>query len=127
MLNQEAVNDAAKLIMHRLIARMLGRDRSLVVRATISHARVSAKFPDRVFVRDWFDLLARPVPEIRSLLVSRSCKMNRLRLSSPFVIADGVDFGDPAVRKRIWASARRLAIRASGRDGGSYAVRSAAP
>ena len=83
MLNQEAVNDVAKLIMHRLIARMLGRDHSLVVSATISHARISAKFSDKIFVREWFDLLARPVPEIRSLLVSRSREMNRLRLSSP--------------------------------------------
>ena len=124
MLNQEAVNDVAKLIMHRLIARMLGRDHSLVVSATISHARISAKFSDKIFVREWFDLLARPVPEIRSLLVSRSREMNRLRLSSPFVIADGIDFGDPAIRRRIWASARRLAIRAGSRDG-TFANRSA--
>jgi hypothetical protein len=124
--NKEVVNDTAKLIMHRLIARMLRRDRSLVVRATISHARMSAKFPGKTFVRDWFDLLARPIPEIRSLLVSRSLEMNRLRLSSPFVIADGIDFSDPALRRRIWACAGRLAVRANSRDAGSSAARATA-
>jgi hypothetical protein len=38
-LNQEIINDTAKLIMHRLIARWLVRDPSLVHRAKASLAK----------------------------------------------------------------------------------------
>jgi hypothetical protein len=111
--NQEVVNDLAKLIMHRLIARTLARDPSLVERAKVSNARAAERLPNRSFVQEWRGLLAQPVSELRMRLVSRSEDMTRLRLSSPFVIADGVDFTDQIVRRRIWAAARRLAARES--------------
>ena len=112
-LNQEIVNDAAKLMMHRLIARRLARDPALVDRARAAHARVSARYAGQPFVRDWDRLLCRPPSELRLLLASRDREMNRLRLSSPFVIADGVDFTDLALRQRIWRAAKRLAMRAA--------------
>jgi hypothetical protein len=112
-LNQEIVNDTAKLIMHRLIARDLARDPSLVERARISHARASERFPDRSFTREWDDLLRLPASEVRSRLRSCDRNMNRLRLSSPFVTADGVDFTDPILRHRIWRAANRLVARAA--------------
>ncbi|MEI8152321.1 MAG: hypothetical protein WCG92_12060 [Hyphomicrobiales bacterium] len=37
--NQEVVNDTTKLIMHRLIARRIGRDPSIVQRAKASHEK----------------------------------------------------------------------------------------
>jgi hypothetical protein len=117
ILNQEAVNDTAKLIMHRLISRALDRDPSLLEYARISHVRASGRFPEKAFVNAWFDVLRRPLPELRSLLVSRTPEMNRLRLSSPFVVGGGgVHFGDPALRRRIWAAARRLRTRRAGFD-----------
>ena len=100
-LNQEIVNDTAKLIMHRLIARALVRDPSLVDRARVSLARISARFPDRSFVADWERLLRLSTRELRALLISRDQNMKRLRLSSPFVTAEGVDFGNPILRRRI--------------------------
>jgi hypothetical protein len=120
--NQEAVNDCAKLIMHRLIARNLSRDPSLVERAKISHARTFTRFRDRSFVREWDVLLHLPVEEIRLRLSSRDRNMNRLRLSSPFVTAFGIDFTDPILRRRIWQAAKRLTVRAA--DGASRQRRS---
>jgi hypothetical protein len=35
----------------------------------------------------------------------------RLRLSSPFVLAQGINFEDEALRRRIWRAAKRIAIR----------------
>jgi hypothetical protein len=111
-LNQEIVNDTAKLIMHRLIARSLVRDPSLVDRAKVSLAEMSAHFPDRSFVEDWERLLRLPTCELRALLTSRNQDMKRLRLSSPFVTAEGVDFGDQTLRRRIRRAAKRIVARA---------------
>jgi hypothetical protein len=112
-LNQEMVNDAAKLIMHRLIARLVARDPSLIDRAKISLLRTSTRFPDRSFVAEWEELLRLPAWELRARLTSRTQHMKRLRLSSPFVMAEGVDFGDPTLRRRIRGAAGRLVARAS--------------
>ncbi len=111
--NQEIVNDTAKLIMHRLIARALARNPPLVERAKASHAKASERFPGRSFVHDWNRLLILPLHELRYQLTSRDSAMGRLRLSSPFVVADGFDFTEPGIRRRIWAAARRLAARAA--------------
>ncbi len=113
LLNQEIVNDTAKLIMHRLIARLLVRDPLLVDRAKVSLAKMSMRFPDRSFVADWEQLLRLTTSELRVLLTSRNQDMKRLRLSSPFVTAQGVDFGDQTLRRRIRRAAKRIAARAS--------------
>jgi hypothetical protein len=113
-LNQESVNDTAKLIMHRIIARALVRDPSLVDRAKSSLTKISARFPDRSFVADWEELLSLPVSRLRVLLTHRGQRMKRLRLSSPFVTADGVDFRDEALRRRIRRAAKRIAARGAG-------------
>ncbi len=112
--NQEAVNDAAKLMMHRLIARKLGHDPSLVERARISQARIAERFVDRIFVREWDELLTLPAAELRAKLVSRGPEMVRLRISSPFVLAEGVDFTDYDLRLRIRRAAKRVAERGAG-------------
>ena len=124
VLNQEVVNDTAKLIMHRLIARRLARDPLLVERAKVSHAKVSGRFPGWTLVREWDDLLALPPDRLRRLLTSRNPEMKRLRLSSPFVIADGIDFTDPDLRRRIRRAAKRIVRRglASGRAIASMAA-----
>src|SRR3978361_228898 len=92
-LNQEVVNDTAKLMMHRLIARALARDPSIVDRARTSQARISERFPDRDFVQQWNELLQLPLAELRLRLTSRDPEMCRLRVSSPFFVG-GVDFTD---------------------------------
>jgi hypothetical protein len=113
-LNCETVNDAAKLIMHRLIARALARDPSLVERAKAALAASAIRFPNRSFIADWNALLELPAGELRSRLTSRSQEGKRLRLSSPFVTAAGIDFTDAALRRRIGCAAKRCATRMSG-------------
>jgi hypothetical protein len=108
-LNQEHVNDTAKLMIHRLIARAIGRDPSLVEKAKVSLDRSSQHFEGYSFVREWSELLDLPPSEVRRLLASRSERMTRLRLSSPFILAEGIDFGNTALRRRIWRAAKRVA------------------
>ena len=50
LVNQETVNDTAKLMMHRLSSREIGRDPSLVERAKVSHARTAWLYAGRPFV-----------------------------------------------------------------------------
>jgi hypothetical protein len=107
--NQETVNDTAKLIIHRLIARRLLRDPSLVARAQQSLTKMAGRFPDRPFVLEWEVILSRPAKEIATFLADRGDQAKRLRLSSPFVLAEGIDFTDEALRRRIWRAAKRIA------------------
>jgi hypothetical protein len=110
-LNRETINDTAKLIMHRLIARELVRNSSLVGRARASLETMAARFPDRPFVREWDTVLGLPVDEIVAVLRGRDEDARRLRLSSPLVLAEGIDFRDDALRRRIGQAAKRLAAR----------------
>ena len=100
----EAVNDRAKLAMHRLIARALSRDPGLVDRAMLVN---ETKVGD--FVGEWREILALDVSEIRRLITERSERMTRLRLSSPFTTL--VDLTDERLRRRIWRSAKRALSR----------------
>jgi hypothetical protein len=109
--NQESVNDAAKLMMHRIIARRLSHDPSLIEQARTSQSKIAERFAGRLFVREWDELLTLPVAELRAKLVSRDSDMVRLRISSPFVLAEGVDFTDYDLRLRIRRAARRVAER----------------
>jgi hypothetical protein len=109
--NQETVNDTAKLIMHRLIARKLAHDPSLIERARAAQAKVAVRFTDRPFVAEWDELLMLPITTLRHKLVSRDSDMVRLRISSPFVLAEEVDFTDYEFRLRIRRAARRVAER----------------
>ena len=103
--------DTAKLIMHRLIARQIRRDPTLVERAKIAHARQADQYAGWPFVDEWSNLLDLPPSELTSKLISRDREMVRLRNSSPFYLAEGVDFGDYRVRIRIGRAARRVAER----------------
>jgi hypothetical protein len=50
---------------------------------------------------------------LRRRLTRRDEGMTRLRLSSPFVLADGIDVTDQTLRRRIWRAAKRLAEKAN--------------
>jgi hypothetical protein len=111
LVNQETVNDTAKLMMHRLISREIGRDPCLVERAKVSHARTARIYAGRPFVREWDDLLKLPPTKLRAKLVSRESDMVRLRASSPFPLTAGIDFTDYDLRLRIRRAARRVVER----------------
>jgi hypothetical protein len=109
--NQGVVGDTAKLIMHRLITRQLRRDPSLIDKAKIVHARQAVQFEGWPFVQEWEHLLSLPVPELALRLVSRDHEMIRLRNSSPFYLAEGVELGDDEMRFRIRRAAKRVVER----------------
>lgn len=109
--NQEMVNDAAKLMMHRLVSRKVGRDPSVVERAKSFHARTAQRYPGSSFVQEWDELLKLPSIELQARLTSRDSEMVRLRVSSPFFLAAGIDFTDYDFRRRIRRAARRVVER----------------
>lgn len=111
-INQEIVNETAKLMIHRLISREIRRDPSLIQRAKASHARIADRYVGCAFVREWDELLNLPPSELRAKLISRTSDMVRLRASSPFVLAEGIDFTDYDLRLRIRRAAKRVALRA---------------
>ena len=109
--NQETVNDAAKLMMHRLVSRSMGRDPSLVEHARALHEKAAQRYAGRPFVREWDELLALSNADLRARLISRDSEMVRLRLSSPFFLSAGVDFTDYNFRRRINRAAKRIVER----------------
>jgi hypothetical protein len=109
--NAAVVGDFEKLIMHRLIARQIRRDSSLVERAKTVQARMTEQYEGWPFVAEWNELLDMPAADLRTKLISRDREMVRLRNSSPFPLAEGVDFGDYDRRIRIARAARRIAQR----------------
>jgi len=111
LVNQESVNDTAKLMMHRLISREIGRDPFLVEQAKVTHARMARLYAGRPFVREWNDLLKLAPAELRAKLISRESDMVRLRASSPFPLAGGVDFTGYEFRLRIRRAAKRVVER----------------
>ena len=102
--NKESVNDRAKLIMHRLIARRLARDPALVERARDLVRRRLAEGGALDCAAEWDRLLGRGPADVRRAIVSRGPEMERLRLSSP--LPPLVGFRDEALRRRIWRKAK---------------------
>jgi hypothetical protein len=101
-INEETVNDRAKLLMHRVAARQLSVNPHLIDAAK-SKIMGGVNPPD--YVAEWREVLDLDVKEVRRALTRRSEKMDRLRLSSPFGLV--INFGDPVLRKRIWRLARK--------------------
>ncbi|MDP6774021.1 MAG: hypothetical protein QGI63_07100 [Rhodospirillales bacterium] len=103
--NAERVNDRAKLMIHRMVARRMASDPGLVdrARAVLSRARTAGQPYEHI--AEWEDLLAREPAELRRIICARSDNMDRLRASSPFAPVAGVE--DPDLRRRIWRMARR--------------------
>jgi hypothetical protein len=111
--NESEVGDTAKLMIHRLIARRIRRDPTLVDRAKAVHARQADQFEGWPFVREWDVLLSLPPSKLTSKLISRDREMIRLRNSSPFYLADET-LKDQEFRVRIARAARRLAQQSGG-------------
>jgi hypothetical protein len=102
--NAEQVNDRAKLMIHRLVARRMATDPGLIGRAREALSKASAAGDAHTYMDEWRDLLAHDPAELRRLITARSAEMTRLRLSSPFALLAGVE--DLELRRRIWRMAR---------------------
>jgi hypothetical protein len=95
-------------MMRRLVARQSRRDPTLVEKAKVAHARQADQFAGWPLVHEWDELLSLPPAELASKLISRDREMVRLRNSSPFYHAEGIDFGDYDMRIRIGRAAKRV-------------------
>jgi len=107
--NAEAVNDRVKLLFHRLIARRLKEDPSLIDEARKDLDRQRARFGERTYIAEWEELLDRGVDAVRREIVRRDERMTRLRISSPLGVA--IDVRDVDLRRRIWRSSRNALTR----------------
>ena len=101
-MNRESINDRAKLILHRLVARRLRADSGLLDEARSRLKSLERPAPD--YVDEWARLLARPAEEVANLIGSRSEQMTHLRISSPFRLPEGFD--DETWRRRVWKKAK---------------------
>jgi hypothetical protein len=63
--NQGVVADTAKLMMHRLIARQIRRDPTLVEKAKVAHARQAGRFAG------WPPVAAARIPEAVEAIQAR--------------------------------------------------------
>lgn len=100
--NRESVNDRAKLILHRLIARSLRANPALLEDARTRLQSLTGPAPD--YVTEWARALDRPLEDVANLIGSRSEQMTQLRVSSPFRLPEGFD--DEAWRRRVWKKAK---------------------
>lgn len=109
-INAERVNDRAKLIMHRLLARRIGENPDLIGQAKKAVAEAKRRGKSTGHLDEWAILLSRDPVIVRRKLTERSDEMTRLRVSSPLAPLAGIE--DPEQRKRIWRKARRgIALR----------------
>ena len=100
--NRESVNDRAKLILHRLVARSLRANPALLEDARTRLQSLAGPAPD--YVIQWARVLDRPTEDVANLIGSRSEHMTHLRVSSPFRLPEGFD--DEAWRRRVWKKAK---------------------
>jgi len=98
---REKINDRAKLILHRLIARELRSDPEMVRVARDRLAGVRDPRPD--YVDEWVAILGQSPTEVARTICERSERMTRLRASSPFPMTG--KFQDPDWRRRVWRKA----------------------
>ena len=100
--NTEMVNDRAKLLMHRLVARRISQQPELIeaVKRTLSTGPRSLSSS-----QEWLEILDSKPEEVRKMITCRSSQMTRLRVSSPFFSV--ADLKDPTIRKRVWKIAKK--------------------
>jgi len=107
-MNAEEINDVAKLIMHRLIARQVRLEPGIIIRARNKVAEIEQKSGSRDFTLMWKQLLDGDPTELRRRLVARDEVSTWLRLTSPFAGITNLPLNDIDLRRRIWKDARRL-------------------
>ena len=106
MINRETINNRFKLACHRLVARRIASDPALLERASEIVAEWSRETDRPDFVDEWRDIFARPVADIRRVIVARDEDIERLRISSPF-LAIRTECLDDNDRLRLWRIVRR--------------------
>lgn len=108
-INTETVNDRAKLIMHRIIARELSKHPELVDEAREALARERQAGLTNSYIDEWAEILDLPLEELCRRIVQCDEQMSRLRISSPFGAAPGLallGLRAPQHRMQIWQQAK---------------------
>ena len=108
MVNAHFVGERARLIMHRMIARQIGSDPSLIERARVHVEAAVAEAAEISYLVGWQRLLAMDIPTIRRRITERNEEMQEMRHCSPLSVL--VDFKDIEFRRRIWRKARMGAV-----------------
>jgi len=104
-MNSEAINDRAKLILHRLLARRLKDHPELVEQAKAVLDRMARTSLHKTWVDEWREILELPVEEIRRRITRRDEHGILLRVNSPFGDLEG-GVTDVATRARLWRKAK---------------------
>ena len=105
-LNAEVVNDRAKLLTHRILARQLSVDPDLIQRARQIISKQRSVGRSYSFLDEWEQLLNLEPSTLRRLITERSENMARLRISSPLGLASGLFTEDEALRRRVVRNAK---------------------
>jgi hypothetical protein len=107
-INAEVINDRAKLLSHRLVARRMASDPGIVDRARdiLSGYRAQG-YGGYDCIDEWDRLLDLGPTKLRRLITERSETMTRLRISSPLGLASGLFTHDEALRRRIRRKAKQ--------------------
>lgn len=96
-LNAETVNDRAKLLYHRIVARQVATDPNLIRRARQVISEWRSRGQHYSFLDECERLLDLDPTQLRRLITQRSENMKRLRISSPLGLASGLLTNDEAL------------------------------
>lgn len=102
-INEEDFNDRFKLLLDRFVARRLGSDPDMIIRARhyLLQQRESGRPEWNWWIDEWLEILNRPVEEIRRDITKTTDKWKQLRNVSPLGLVSGLDFfQDIAWRRR---------------------------
>lgn len=105
----EAVNDEAKLIMARIIARCLATNPSNVDVAKARYADWSEEERASKPAAFWLEVLDQGPDVVRRRMTQRDEQAYWMRNSTPIELSDGLDcLRDVDFRRRLWRDAKRL-------------------
>lgn len=113
----EAVNDEAKLIMARIIARHIATNPAAVGRALISYRVWSEEDRATKPAAFWIEVLEEGPEAVRRRITQRDEQATWMRNATPLALSDELPcLRDVDFRRRIWRDARRLAAMQMRRD-----------
>lgn len=85
--NAELINDRFKRAHHRLVARAMAHDPTILEKARARIGHPPSEPPEPLWVTWWRELLSRPLDEVRREITRPTQHMTELRISSPFALA----------------------------------------
>ena len=99
----EYINDRSKLLMHRLIARQIRLNPEIV---KIALDNLSVNDRSLTSTEEWIEILRQDPLTVSREISSRSERMYRLRLSSPFPFFPFLK--DPVIRRKIYKLSKKI-------------------